>query len=61
MNHHSNDINLDILLLRYRITNGMKQSDMARLLGCTQSQYSGWENGKKPSKFRDKIIRDIIK
>lgn len=61
MSHPLNDINLDLLLLRYRIKNSMKQKDMARLLGCTQAQYSGWENGKKPGKFRDKIIRDIIK
>ncbi len=52
---------LSVLLLRYRIKNKLNQTEMAKLLGCTQSQYSVWENGGKPIKLREELIRDIIK
>lgn len=57
----NNDNNIDVLLMRYRVKNSLKQKDMAKLLGCTQSQYSLWENGLSPSRLRDKMIRELLK
>lgn len=54
-------IPLSDLLLKYRIMNKLTQVKMAKLLGCTQSQYSVWESGGKPNKLREELIRNIIK
>lgn len=54
--------NLPGLLLNFRILNNFTQKHMSILLGCTQSQYSLWENGKnKPSQLRIEAINRIIR
>lgn len=52
---------LSDLLLCYRVNHKLTQKEMAKLIGCTQSQYSGWENVKFPNKLREELIRGIIK
>lgn len=55
-------LELPRMLLNYRILNNLNQDKMAKLLRCTQSQYSQWETGKtKPNQLRQKAIREIIK
>lgn len=50
------------VLLNYRILHGLTQTEMAKLLKCSQSQYSLWETGKvKPVLLREKAILEIIK
>lgn len=49
-------------LLAYRKLNNLKQIDMAKILDCSQSQYSLWETGKVlPHLLRERAILEIIK
>ena len=37
-------------LIRARLDSGRSQEEMAKLLGCTQEQYSRMENGNRAGK-----------
>ena len=49
-------------LLKFRLSNGLTQSMMARALGCTPEQISKWERGMvRVSRLREKAIWDFLK
>ena len=62
LNNQIETIHWHKILLDYRKLHNLKQIDMARLLKCTQSQYSLWETGKTaPNPLRERDILEIIK